>query len=137
MGGVNRKENEIVYKFGTRSKERLKGVDHRLIMILDELIKIMDVTIIEGLRSAKRQEQLLKKGATKVKYSKHMEGKAVDLAPYPIDWEDRDTFHYMAGMVRGIGHLLNIKVRVGADWDSDGNTKDNSFDDLVHIELVD
>ena len=137
MGGVNRKENEIVYKFGKRSKERLKGVDHRLIMILDELIKIMDVTIIEGLRSAKRQEQLLKKGATKVKYSKHMEGKAVDLAPYPIDGEDRDTFHYMAGMVRGIGHLLNIKVRVGADWDSDGNTKDNSFDDLVHIELVD
>ena len=124
-------------RFGKRSKERLKGVDHRLIMILDELIKIMDVTIIEGLRSAKRQEQLLKKGATKVKYSKHMEGKAVDLAPYPIDWEDRDTFHYMAGMVRGIGHLLNIKVRVGADWDSDGNTKDNSFDDLVHIELVD
>tara|TARA_Y100000004_G_scaffold192724_1_gene253792 strand:- start:1188 stop:1601 length:414 start_codon:yes stop_codon:yes gene_type:complete len=137
MGGVNRKENEIMYKFGKRSKERLKGVDHRLIMILDELIKIMDVTIIEGLRSAERQEQLLKKGATKVKYSKHMEGKAVDLAPYPIDWEDRDTFHYMAGMVRGIGHLLNIKVRVGADWDSDGNTKDNSFDDLVHIELVD
>ena len=126
-----------MYRFGKRSKERLKGVDHRLIMILDELIKIMDVTIIEGLRSAKRQEQLLKKGATKVKYSKHMEGKAVDLAPYPIDWEDRDTFHYMAGMVRGIGHLLNIKVRVGADWDSDGNTKDNSFDDLVHIELVD
>jgi peptidoglycan L-alanyl-D-glutamate endopeptidase CwlK len=124
-------------RFGKRSKERLKGVDHRLIMILDELIKIMDVTIIEGLRSAERQEQLLKKGATKVKYSKHMEGKAVDLAPYPIDWEDRDTFHYMAGMVRGIGHLLNIKVRVGADWDSDGNTKDNSFDDLVHIELVD
>jgi peptidoglycan L-alanyl-D-glutamate endopeptidase CwlK len=126
-----------MYKFGKRSKERLKGVDHRLIMILDELIKIMDVTIIEGLRSAERQEELLKKGATKVKYSKHMEGKAVDLAPYPIDWEDRDTFHYMAGMVRGIGHLLNIKVRVGADWDSDGNTKDNSFDDLVHIELID
>ncbi len=126
-----------MYKFGKRSKKRLKGVDHRLIMILDELIKMMDVTIIEGLRSAERQEELLKKGATKVKYSKHMEGKAVDLAPYPIDWEDRDTFHYMAGMVRGIGHLLNIKVRVGADWDSDGNTKDNSFDDLVHIELVD
>ena len=44
-----------MYKFGKRSKERLKGVDHRLIMILDELIKIMDVTIIEGLRSAERQ----------------------------------------------------------------------------------
>ena len=43
----------------------------------------------------------------------------------------------MAGMIRGIAHLLNIKVRVGADWDSDGNTKDNSFDDLVHFELLD
>ena len=126
-----------MYKFGKRSSERLKGVDHRIIMILDELIKIMDVTIIEGLRSAKRQEQLLKKGATKVKYSKHMEGKAVDLAPYPIDWEDRDTFYYMGGMIRGIAKQLEINVRYGGDWDGDGNTKDNSFDDLVHFELLD
>tara|TARA_R110002020_G_scaffold116514_3_gene266986 strand:- start:2368 stop:2748 length:381 start_codon:yes stop_codon:yes gene_type:complete len=126
-----------MYKFGKRSRERLKGVDHRIIMILDELIKIMDVTIIEGLRSAKRQEQLLKKGATKVKYSKHMEGKAVDLAPYPIDWEDRDTFYYMGGMIRGIAKQLEINVRYGGDWDGDGNTKDNSFDDLVHFELLD
>ena len=126
-----------MYKFGKRSRQRLKGVDHRIIMILDELIKIMDVTIIEGLRSAKRQEQLLKKGATKVKYSKHMEGKAVDLAPYPIDWEDRDTFYYMGGMIRGIAKQLEINVRYGGDWDGDGNTKDNSFDDLVHFELLD
>jgi peptidoglycan L-alanyl-D-glutamate endopeptidase CwlK len=132
-----------MYKFGKRSRERLKGVDHRIIMILDELIKIMDVTIIEGLRSAKRQEQLLKKGATKVKYSKHMEGKAVDLAPYDptvkgkIDWNDRDTFYYMGGMIRGIAKQLEINVRYGGDWDGDGNTKNNSFDDLVHFELLD
>jgi len=132
-----------MYKFGKRSRERLKGVDHRIIMIIDELIKIMDVTIIEGLRSAKRQEQLLKKGATKVKYSKHMEGKAVDLAPYDptvkgkIDWNDRDTFYYMGGMIRGIAKQLEINVRYGGDWDGDGNTKNNSFDDLVHFELLD
>ena len=84
-----------MYKFGRRSRERLKGVDSRLINVLNELIKMMDVTIIEGLRSAERQKELLAKGATKVKYSKHMEGKAVDLAPYPIDWENRDGFYYM------------------------------------------
>ena len=67
-----------MYKFGRKSKERLKGVDVRLVNVLNELIKIMDVTIIEGLRSEKRQKELLAKGATKVKYSKHMEGKAVD-----------------------------------------------------------
>ena len=53
-----------MYKFGRKSKERLKGVDHRLISVLDELIKIMDVTIIEGLRSKERQEKLLKQNTT-------------------------------------------------------------------------
>ena len=124
-----------MYRFGKRSRQRLKGVDAKLVNILNELIKMMDVTVIEGLRSAERQEELLAKGATKVKYSKHMEGKAVDIAPYPIDWEDRDRFYYMGGMVRGIAKQLGIKVRFGGDWDSDGETKDNNFDDLVHIEL--
>ena len=99
-----------MYKFGRRSQERLKGVDARLINVLNELIKMMDVTIIEGLRSAERQKELLAKGATKVKYSKHMEGKAVDLAPYPIDWENRDGFYYMGGMIRGIAKQMGIDI---------------------------
>ena len=126
-----------MYKFGKRSRDRLKGVDSRLVNVLNQLIKIMDVTIIEGLRSAARQQDLLKKGATKVKYSKHMEGKAVDIAPYPIDWDDRERFHYMGGMVRGIAKALNLNIRWGGDWDSDGDVKDNGFDDLVHIEIRD
>ena len=124
-----------MYRFGKRSRERLKGVKPELIFILNELIKIMDVTIIEGVRSQERQDELVAKGASKTKYSKHIEGKAVDLAPYPIDWKDRDTFHYMCGMIRGIAHVMKIPVRVGCDWDSDGQTKDNKFDDLVHVEL--
>jgi len=126
-----------MYKFGRRSRERLKGVDVRLVNVLNELIKMMDVTIIEGLRSAERQKELLAKGATKVKYSKHMEGKAVDLSPYPIDWENRDGFYYMGGMIRGIAKQMGVNVRFGGDWDSDGDTKDNSFDDLVHVEIKD
>jgi len=126
-----------MYKFGKRSRERLKGVDTRLINVLNELIKMMDVTIIEGVRTKERQAELLKQGATKVKYSKHMEGKAVDLAPYPIDWENRDGFYYMGGMIRGIAKQLGLKIRFGGDWDSDGDTKDNNFDDLVHIEILD
>ena len=122
-------------KFGKRSKERLRGIDARLVSVLNELVKIMDVTIIEGLRSEQRQEKLLKEGSTKTKFSKHITGKAVDLAPYPIDWNDRDRFHYMGGMIRGIAKQLNVNVRWGGDWDSDGETKDNRFDDLVHVEI--
>ena len=122
-------------RFGKRSKERLRGIDARLVSVLNELIKIMDVTIIEGLRSEQRQEKLLKAGSTKTKFSKHIIGKAVDLAPYPIDWEDRDRFHYMGGMIRGIAKQLNVPVRWGGDWDGDGEVKDNGFDDLVHVEI--
>jgi len=124
-------------RFGKTSKKRLEGVDTKLVNVLNELIKIMDVTIIEGLRTEERQKELLKKGATKVKYSTQMEGKAVDLAPYPIDWKNRDGFHYMGGMIRGIAKQLNVKVRWGGDWDSDGDVKDNGFDDLVHVEILD
>jgi len=125
----------LMPRFGKRSKQRLKGVDAKLVNVLNELVKIMDVTIIEGLRSQERQNELVAKGASKTKYSKHIQGKAVDVAPYPIDWKDRDRFHYMGGMVRGIGQQLGVNIRWGGDWDSDGETKDNSFDDLVHVEI--
>ena len=122
-------------KFGKRSRERMKGVDSRLINVMNELIKLMDVTIIEGLRTKERQEELVAKGASKTKFSKHIEGKALDVAPYPIDWENRDGFYYMGGMIRGIAQQLGYDIRYGGDWDSDGQTKDNNFDDLVHVEI--
>jgi peptidoglycan L-alanyl-D-glutamate endopeptidase CwlK len=124
-----------MFKFGKRSRERLKGVNPKLVNVLNELIKIMDVTIIEGLRTEARQNELLAQGKSKTKYSKHLEGKAVDLAPYPIDWEDRERFHYMGGMIRGIGIKMGVDIRWGGDWDSDGEVKDNGFDDLVHVEI--
>tara|TARA_R110000823_G_scaffold246675_4_gene370593 strand:+ start:343 stop:735 length:393 start_codon:yes stop_codon:yes gene_type:complete len=128
-------------RFGKRSKERLKGVDTKLVNVLNELIKIMDVTIIEGVRSEAKQKEYFAKGKSKIdgvtKLGQHQKGKAVDLAPYPIDWNDRDRFHYMGGMVRGIAKQLNLKVRWGGDWDSDGQVYDNTFDDLVHIEVLD
>ena len=122
-------------RFGRKSKERLKGVDAKLVNVANELIKLMDVTVIEGLRSQERQNELVAQGKSKTKFGKHVAGKALDLAPYPIDWEDRERFHYMGGLVRGIGHSLGVSVRWGGDWDSDGEIKDNSFDDLVHIEI--
>ena len=57
-----------MYKFGRKSKERLKGVDHRLIMVLDEVVKYFDITVIEGLRSQERQIQLVKEGKSKTKF---------------------------------------------------------------------
>lgn len=136
-------------RFGKRSKERLNGVDSRLINVLNEVVKYFDITVIEGLRSEKRQNELLAQGKSKTKFSKHLEGKAVDIAPYPIDWKARDDFHYLGGFVLGIAAKMGVNVRWGGDWSSPSldkdvmrgaeqrTTKDNGFDDLVHFELMD
>tara|TARA_R100000781_G_scaffold13772_1_gene11807 strand:+ start:1767 stop:2183 length:417 start_codon:yes stop_codon:yes gene_type:complete len=136
-------------KFGKRSRERLKGVDTKLVNVLNEVVKYYDITVIEGLRSQERQNELVKQGKSKTKFGKHVAGKAVDIAPYPIDWDSRDDFHYLGGWVLGIAAKLGVNVRWGGDWSSPSldkdvmsgkeqrTTKDNGFDDLVHFEIID
>ena len=128
-------------KFGKRSRERLKGVDSKLVNVLNEVCKYFDITVIEGLRSQERQNELVAQGKSKTKFGKHVQGKAVDIAPYPIDWNARDDFHYLGGFVLGIAASKGINIRWGGDWSDSSlsqgrrTTKDNNFDDLVHFEL--
>ena len=128
-------------RFGKRSRERLKGVDAGLVNVLNEVVKYFDITIIEGLRSQKRQDELVAEGKSKTKFGKHVLGKAVDLAPYPIDWKARDDFHLLGGFILGVASQMDVNVRWGGDWSASSlykgkrTTKDNSFDDLVHFEL--
>tara|TARA_R110002020_G_scaffold260917_1_gene475279 strand:- start:10 stop:408 length:399 start_codon:yes stop_codon:yes gene_type:complete len=130
-------------KFGKRSKDRLKGVDDKLQNVLNEVVKYFDITIIEGLRSQERQNELVKQGKSKTKFGKHVQGKAVDIAPYPIDWKARDDFHYLGGFMLGMAASMGIKIRWGGDWNASSlfkgqrTTKDNNFDDLVHFEILD
>ena len=128
-------------RFGKRSKERLKGVDAELLNVLNEVVKYFDITVIEGLRSQERQNELVAQGKSKTKFGKHVQGRAVDIAPYPIDWDARDDFHYLGGFVLGIAAKMGVDIRWGGDWNASSKfqgkrtTKDNSFDDLVHFEL--
>jgi peptidoglycan L-alanyl-D-glutamate endopeptidase CwlK len=126
-------------RFSTRSKSRLNTCDDRLVKLFEEVVKHFDCTIIEGHRGQKKQDEAYNKGNSKVKFPNGKHNKspsvAVDVAPYPIDWRDRDRFHYFAGYVLGIASQMGIKIRWGGDWDMDTQTKDNSFDDLVHFEI--
>ena len=130
-------------RFGKRSKERLKGVDAKLQNVLNEVVKYFDITVIEGLRSQERQNELVAQGKSKTKFGKHVEGKAVDISPYPIDWKARDDFHYLGGFMLGMAASMGIKIRWGGDWNASSlfkgqrTTKDNNFDDLVHFEILD
>ena len=128
-------------KFGSRSKKHLVTLDKRLQKVLNEVIKYVDCSIIEGHRSAERQDKLFEEGRTKVKYpnGRHNANpsRAVDVVPYPIDWDDRERFHLFAGFVIGIAQSMGIKLRWGGDWNMNFEVDDNNFDDFPHFELID
>lgn len=130
-----------MYKFSAKSQAKLDTCHPDVRKICNELIKLMDVTVLEGVRTVEQQEEYVRTGKSTTMNSKHIKqpdgwSHAVDLAPYPIDWNDGQRFAYMQGMIRGIAHQLGIKVRSGIDWDSDGETKDHTFFDGPHFEIV-
>ena len=126
-------------RFGKRSISRLKTCDQKLQELFYEVVKHFDCSIIEGHRGEERQNKAFADGNSKVKYpnGKHNQNPsiAVDVAPYPIDWSDRDRFHYFGGFVLGVAKEMGMNIRWGGDWNQDTHTKDNKFDDLVHFEI--
>ncbi len=131
--------------FSTTSKKRLETCSPELQQLFHEVIKTYDCTIICGHRTEAEQEKLLKSGKTKVKFSKHNKNPAlaVDVSPYsiPKNWgavnfKERAKFYHFAGYVKGIAETLKIPVRWGGDWNGNNDFSDQTFDDLVHYELV-
>ena len=127
--------------FGKRSRDNLSTCDKRLQEVLNEVIKHVDCSVIEGHRSEERQNKLYDEGKTKVRYpnGRHNANpsRAVDVVPYPIDWDDRERFHLFAGFVLGIARSMGINLRWGGDWDQDWYVHDNRFYDFPHFELRD
>jgi len=127
--------------FGTRSLEHLNTLDPRLHRVLVASIRTFDFTVLIGHRDEAAQNEAQASGRSTVRWphSKHnmSPSLAVDLAPWPIDWADRERFTYLAGHIVGIGSHMGVPIRWGGDWDKDTEVRDNGFDDLVHFELGD
>jgi len=128
-----------VPKFGTRSAKNLAEADTRLQRLFNEVIIFYDCSVIEGYRTNKEQEKLFHSGKSKLRagQSKHNQhpSKAVDVVPYPIDWNDMNRFYHFVGFVKATAIQLGIPIRCGADWDGDNDFTDQNFHDLPHFEL--
>lgn len=126
--------------FSDRSLRQLDTCDQRLQRLFHEVIKTVDCTILEGYRDKEKQERAFLNGKSKVHYpnSRHNQrpSMAVDVAPYPIDWQDIRRFYYFGGYVVAIANRLQIPIRWGGDWDGDFHVKDQNFNDLPHFELL-
>ena len=126
-------------KFGKTSRKRLATCHERLQKVFNEVIKHVDCSILEGHRSGERQNKLYDEGKTKVKFPKGRHNNnpslAVDVARYPIDWDDRERHTLFAGFVIGIARGMGINLRWGGDWNRNWDTADNRFDDFPHFEI--
>lgn len=124
---------------GKKSVERLESVNERLQRVIRKAFETMpfDITVIEGIRSAETQKEYVRKGASKTYHSRHLTGHAIDMAPYPVDWNDLERFAIMAEHVLAASKALEIPVKWGGTWsDSTADWKSTKFFDGPHFELV-
>ena len=131
--------------FGRTSLARLERVHPDLVKVLQAVVKKYDIMVLEGHRTKERQEYLYASGRTrpgpiltKTMDSRHCDdpSTAVDIAPYPLDWDDIEAFETMGRIVIETANELGIDVTWGADWDRDGSTADERFRDYPHFQLT-
>ena len=127
-----------MYKFSKRSRDNLSTASTNLQKLFNEVIKEVDCTVICGHRSPEEQFELYKKGRVnkdfkwivvdkskvvtnidgRAKKSNHnyLPSRAVDVVPYPLDWNDLNAFKKLGEVVKRKAKELGIKISWGGDW---------------------
>ena len=143
------------YVLSKRSLASLEGVDARLVSVAKRAIQItkQDFVIIEGLRTREQMMINYGKGRTSAqlavhgipaKYaqpklakvtwlnnpfaSNHASGKAIDVVPYPVDWNDIGKFRTIYEAFQKAADELGVKIKWGGHF--------QKSKDYPHIELA-
>lgn len=133
----------MAYVLSKRSLASLEGVDPRLVSVAKRAIQItkQDFVIIEGLRTREQMMINYGKGRTaaqlavhgipasyakpkeaKVTWlndpfaSNHASGKAIDVVPYPVDWNDISKFRAINTAFQTAALELGVGVTWGGSW---------------------
>jgi peptidoglycan L-alanyl-D-glutamate endopeptidase CwlK len=131
------------------SLNKLNTCHPDLITLIMEASKYLKLKVIEGHRGMEEQNKAFNEGKSKLRWpdGKHnsLPSNAIDIAPLingKIEWNKASQFYYTCGYILGIAEMLlaqgkiKHKIRYGGDWDRDGNISNQTFNDLVHIELI-
>ena len=137
-------------KFGSKSRERLETCHPDLQTLFNAVIEVVDCSFTCGYRNKEDQDKAVASGNSKAVYPKGKHNSnpstAVDVYPYPIDFDDLFRFYWFAGWVlakakilRNVGEITH-KIRWGGNWRGLNNGiidfSKNEFDDLPHFELL-
>ena len=111
-----------------RDWSRLAGVHPDLVQVVARARTVCAFMVIEGVRTAERQRELVARGASRTMQSRHLTGHAVDLAPLPLDWLDRAAFAELAAAMKRAAADERVDITWGGDWPG--------FYDGPHFELT-
>lgn len=138
-------------KFSNSSLDKLATCDHRLQIVCNDAIQIVDFTVLEGHRGKEAQDRAFAEGKSQKPWptGNHnaLPSKAVDVIPYiaslreKYDWNDLIAFGRLAGVLQACAHRRGIKLRFGLDWDGDFHSVNRdpteTFQDAPHVEVID
>ena len=78
----------------------------------------MRFMIVEGVRTEERQRQLFREGKSKTLRSKHLSGRAVDIAPIvdgKVSWNWKD-FAPLINCAKAVAAEQRVDMEFGFDW---------------------
>jgi hypothetical protein len=92
-----------MYKFSEKSEQKLQTCHADLQAVLRAAIQLTNFTILDGARDEVAQNAAFAAGKSKLKYPhskhNHVPSLAVDIAPFPVDWKNRERFAFLAGVI--------------------------------------
>lgn len=114
-----------------RSETKLAAVHPDLAKVVRRAAVLTDCPFIvtEGLRTMKRQRELVAAGASKTLRSRHLTGHAIDFAPLvggKVTWK-WPPFAVVAAAFKRAAEEQGVPISWGGDW--------RTFKDGPHIEL--
>jgi peptidoglycan L-alanyl-D-glutamate endopeptidase CwlK len=121
----------MTYSFGAKSQAKLAGIHPDLLKVMTRAMETtdLDFAVIEGLRTLERQKALVASGASTTMKSRHLDGHAVDIAPFvdgKIRW-DWPLYYKLAATMKAAATDVGVSIEWGGDW--------KTFKDGPHWQL--
>lgn len=124
-------------KFSNASKQRLATCHEDIRTVCNELIKYIDFSVICGHRGKADQNKAYKEGKSKLQFPKSahnaLPSNAVDITPYPLDWNDIGSFKELHGAFVVVAEKLKEEGKIKSSFVWGGNWK--KLKDYPHYEI--
>lgn len=123
--------------FSKTSMARLQTCHPDIVAVCRELIKQYDFAVLCGHRGKAEQNQAYERGASRLKYPQSAHNKtpshAVDMAPYPLDWDNLMRFREMWYRFDALAKLMRERGEIESKFEWGGEW--NTLKDFPHIEI--